>query len=114
MSGSIQAAPGERSIQRMRLESVTGPIVYAGDVTRGAELRFDTHSGAVELRLNRKANVEVDAASVVGSIENTWNSGRTVVGREGRGMELGTSNGMGGARVQVRSFKGSIRVSPSS
>ena len=114
VSGSIQAANGANAIQRMRLESVTGPILFAGDVTRGAEMRFDTHSGSVELRLSRKANVEVDAASVVGSIENTWNSGRTIVGREGRGMELGTSNGTGGARVQVRSFKGSIRIGPSS
>ncbi|MGH7678063.1 MAG: DUF4097 family beta strand repeat-containing protein [Gemmatimonadaceae bacterium] len=110
VSGSIQAMPGERTVQRMRFESVTGPITYAGEVTRGADLRFDTHSGAVELRLVPKANLEVDAASVIGAIENTWNSGRPIVGREGRGMELGTSSGMGGARVQVRSFKGNVRL----
>jgi hypothetical protein len=110
VSGSIQAANGERTIQRMRLESVTGPIAYMGDLPRGADLRVDTHSGAVDLRLSPKARVEIDAASVIGSIENSWNSGRPIIGREGRGMELGTSSGIGGARVQVRSFKGNVRI----
>ena len=110
VSGSIQATNGTGTIQRMRFESVTGPITYAGDITRGADLRFDTHSGAVELRLSPKADVEIDAASVTGSIENRWNSGRAIVGREGRGMELGTSSGTGSARVQVRSFKGNVRL----
>jgi len=110
LSGSIQATPGERSRQRLRLESVTGPITFAGDVTRGADLRFDTHSGAIELRLAPQAKVEIDAATVLGTIENAWNRTRPVVGREGRGMELGISSGMGGARVTVRSFKGSVKL----
>jgi DUF4097 and DUF4098 domain-containing protein YvlB len=110
VSGSIQAAPGERSLQRARFESVTGPIVFAGDVTRGADLRFETHSGAIELRLTPQASIEIDAASVLGTIENAWNHNRPVTGREGRGMELGISSGMGGARVQVRSFKGNVKL----
>ena len=110
VSGSIQAAPGERSIQRARFESVTGPIVFAGDVTRGADLRFDTHSGSIELRFPPKAMVEIDAATVLGTIENAWNYARPIAGREGRGMELGASSGMGAARVQVRSFKGNVKL----
>lgn len=110
VSGSIRATPGERSLQRARFESVTGSITFAGDVTRGADMRFDTHSGAIELRLARSASVEIDAASVLGTIENGWTSTRPVAGREGRGMELGTSSGMGRARVLVRSFKGSVKL----
>jgi hypothetical protein len=109
VSGSITAANGDRSLQRLRLESVTGPIVYSGDLSRGGDLRVDTHSGSVELRLAANASVEIDAASVIGTIENAWNRARPIAGREGRGMELGTSSGMGGARVLVRSFKGSVR-----
>jgi DUF4097 and DUF4098 domain-containing protein YvlB len=110
VSGSIQAANGERALQRLRLESVTGPITFAGALARGADLRLESHSGAIELRLPRPSSVEIDAASVLGAIENTWNQTRPVAGREGRGMELGISSGMSGARVQVRSFKGSIRL----
>lgn len=110
VSGSIQAATGERTLQRARFESVTGPIVFDGAVTRGADMRFDTHSGSIELRLLRNAAVEIDAATVLGTIENAWNYNRPVAGREGRGMELGTSSGMGAARVLVRSFKGSVKL----
>lgn len=108
VSGAIRASDG--TVQRGRFESVTGPITFAADLARGADARFDTHSGAIELRLARRADVEIDAASITGSIENAWTSGRPAVGREGRGMELGISSGMGGARVSIRSFKGNVRL----
>ena len=108
VSGAITVNDGE--VERGRFESVTGPITFAADVRRGGEARFDTHSGAIELRLARRASLEIDAASVTGQIENAWTSARPVAGREGRGMELGTSSGMGGARVSVRSFKGNVRL----
>jgi hypothetical protein len=110
VSGSIQATQGERTLQRARFESVTGPIVFDGAVTRGADLRFDTHSGSIDLRFPRNAAAEIDAATVLGTIENGWNYARPVAGREGRGMELGASSGMGAARVLVRSFKGSVKL----
>jgi hypothetical protein len=108
VSGSINVSGGE--VERGRFESVTGPIVFASDIRRGGEARFDTHSGAIELRLSRGADVEVDAASVTGQIENRWTSTRPIAGREGRGMELGASSGMGGTRVSIRSFKGNVRL----
>jgi hypothetical protein len=111
VSGTIQAANGERPLQRARFESVTGPITYAGEPSRGADLRFDTHSGSIELRFPRTGGLEMDASTVTGTIENGWNTSRPIAGREGRGMELGFSSGMGGARVQVRSFKGNLRLS---
>ena len=89
---------------------MTGPIVFAGNLARGGDAKFDTHSGSIELRLVRRADVEIDAESITGSIENAWTNSRPSVGREGRGMELGISSGMGGARVTIRSFKGSIKL----
>lgn len=108
VSGAIRVIDG--SIDRGRFESVTGPIVFAGELPRGADLRFDTHSGPIELLMPRKADVEIDAATMTGTIENKWSMARPIAGREGRGMELGTSSGMGGARVLVRSFKGNVRL----
>ncbi len=112
VSGTVRVAPGERPFQRGRFESVTGPITYAGKLDRGADLRFDTHSGAVDLRIRRPSNLEMDAITVTGAIENTWSSTRPIAGREGRGMELGFSSGMGVARVSIRSFKGNVRIAP--
>lgn len=108
VSGAIRT--GDGTVQRGRFESVTGPIVFASDVARGGEAKFDTHSGSIELRLPPRADVEVDASSVTGAIENAWSRTRPIAGREGRGMELGISSGMGGARVSIRSFKGNVKL----
>lgn len=108
VSGAIQA--GDGTVQRGRYESVTGPIVFTGDLSRGGDARFDTHSGSIELRLPQRADIEIDAATVTGTIENAWTRTRPSAGREGRGMELGISSGMGGGRVTIRSFKGNVRL----
>ena len=110
VSGTIQAANGDRPLQRARFESVTGPITFTGELARGADLRFDSHSGAIELRLARSSPVEVDISTMTGTIENTFSSQRPAPGREGRGMELSSSSGMGAARVEVKSFKGNVRL----
>jgi hypothetical protein len=112
VSGTIRMSPGERPLQRGRFESVTGPINFTGKLDRGADLRFDTHSGAVDLRIPRPSNLEMDAMSITGSIENAWSQSRPIAGREGRGSELGFSSGMGGARISIRSFKGNVRIAP--
>ena len=108
VSGTIHANDG--TIQRGRFESVTGSINFSADLARGGEARFDTHSGNVELRLDRNAGVEVDAASVTGAIENVYSKARPVAGREGRGMELGVPGAAGGPHVTVRTFKGNVRL----
>ena len=110
VSGIVTVDGGGRApIERARLESVTGPITFGAELTRAADVRFDTHSGSVELRLMPNAVVEIDAATMTGTIENHWNGRRAIAGREGRGMELGT--GSGGARIQIRTFKGNVRLS---
>jgi len=54
--------------------------------------------------------VELDLATITGGIDNSWSRAVPVSGREGRGMTLATTSGIGGARVTVRSFKGTITV----
>lgn len=110
VSGSITMTNRVNGLERARFESVTGPIRFSGQVAAGGDLRFDTHSGSIDLRLPAKASLEIDAQTMTGSIENTWNAGRPIAGREGRGMELGTANGGSGGRLQIRSFKGNVRV----
>ena len=97
-------------MERGRFESITGPINFANDLAPGGDTRFDTHSGAIDVRLARDARAEIDAQSITGGIENTWTKARPIPGREGRGMDLGTSSGIGGARVSIRSFKGNVRL----
>lgn len=111
VSGIMTVDGGGRApIERARLESVTGPITFGAELARAADVRFDTHSGSIDLRLVANAAVEIDAATMTGTIENQWNGRRAIAGREGRGMELGT--GSGGARIQIRTFKGNVRIAP--
>jgi hypothetical protein len=106
VSGAVRV--GEGRFERAKLTSVTGPIVFAGDLARGATLDIDTHAGPIELRLVPKLDAEVDVATVTGTIENTLTARRPIPGREGRGMELGFTSGTGRARVLIRSFKGNV------
>jgi hypothetical protein len=108
VSGAIRVGDGR--FERAKFTSVTGPIVFAGDLARGATLDFDTHGGPIELRLAPGLDAEFDVATVTGVIENSLTPRRPIPGREGRGMELGFTSGTGRARVLVRSFKGNIHL----
>lgn len=106
VSGTVNV--GEGRFERLKLTSVTGPLLFAGDLARAATLDLDTHGGPIELRLTARPDAEFDVATVTGTIENTLTSRRPIAGREGRGMELGFSSGTARGRVVVRSFKGNI------
>jgi hypothetical protein len=108
VSGAVRV--GEGRFERAKLTSVTGPIVFAGELARGATLDIDTHGGPIELRLPPRLDAEFDVATVTGSIENTLTARRPIAGREGRGMELGFTSGIGRARILIRSFKGNISL----
>jgi hypothetical protein len=108
ISGVIRSRGGP--VERMKLESTTGAISFANELARAASVEIETHSGPVELELPRAGDVEMDLATITGTIENGWSRTRPVSGREGRGMTLATSPGMSSARLNVRSFKGPIRV----
>jgi hypothetical protein len=108
VSGTIRVVEG--SFERGKFEAVTGSIIFAGDPARGAALTFDTHSGPIEIRLPQKPNVELDVASITGTIENGLTKNRPVPGREGRGQEIGLSMWGGSARLVVRSFRGNIAL----
>lgn len=108
ISGGIDASGGET--ERATFESTTGAIRFALTMARTASVELETHSGAIEVVLARKGDVELDAATITGTIENRWTGTRTVSGREGRGMTLLTASGMAGSRVVARSFKGRIIV----
>jgi hypothetical protein len=107
VSGAVHVVGGR--YERVRLETVTGAVTFAGALARGAALDVETHGGAVELALGG-ASAEVDVVTLTGAIANRLTAARPVTGRDGRGRELGFTVGDGSARVVVRSFKGDVRV----
>jgi hypothetical protein len=108
ISGTIRSSGGE--VEHAKLESTTGAIVFASNLARSASLELETHSGPIDVQLPMKIDVEIDAATITGAIDNQWTRARPVPGREGRGMTLTTSSGQGGGRIVVRSFKGTVQL----
>jgi DUF4097 and DUF4098 domain-containing protein YvlB len=96
--------------ERAKIESVTGPIRFNGDIERGASITFDTHSGAMEITIPRKTGADFDIASIAGTISNDLNYSQPVKGRYGRGSELVMTNSSGGAHITIRSFKGPVTL----
>lgn len=109
ISGTIDAQGGET--ERARLESTTGAIRFGLELDRAASVEIETHSGPIDVKLSRKAYLDIDAATVTGTIENAWMKLAPVTGPEGRGMTLSTSGGKMGGRLVLRSFKGRIAIS---
>ena len=110
ISGTIRSSGGD--VERAKLESTTGGIVFASDLARSASVELESHSGTIEVELLRRGDVELDVATITGAIENQWSKTRPVPGREGRGMTLTTSWGMNSGHITVRSFKGQVQVRP--
>lgn len=108
ISGTIRASGGE--VEKAKLETTSGAISFASNMARGAAVELETHSGPIDVYFPPKANVDVDAATITGAIDNQWTKKRPSPGSEGRGMTLTTSSGLEGGRVQVRSFKGTVQL----
>ena len=95
-------------LARGRFESVTGPIVMAAPIDRAASIDIDNHNGSVELRLPSTVAADFDLTSVAGSITNYFDKRPPTTGRQGRGQELSFFTDPKGARIVVRTFKGTI------
>lgn len=111
---SGQVIIGDGSVERARIETVTGGVQFSGTLVRGATLTIDTHSGAIDFASRLKANVSIDARTLTGRIDNGLSTRRPVVGSDGRGEEVKVELGEGTAKAQLRSFKGSMRLTPQS
>ncbi len=108
ISGAIRSTGGE--VERAKLESTTGSIFFATALSRASSVELESHSGAIDIFFMGRGDVEVDAATITGTITNYWTNTRPTKGSEGRGMTLVTSSGMGGSRIVVRTFKGTVQV----
>lgn len=108
ISGAIRSTGGE--VERAKLESTTGSISFATALSRASSVELESHSGPIDIVFMGRGDVELDAATITGTITNWWTNTRPTKGSEGRGMTLVTSSGMGGSKIVVRTFKGMVQV----
>ena len=107
VSGAIRVEGAK--FERMKVETVTGNISFAGQVERGS-FDFDSHGGTVDLVIPKKTNASFNVATIAGKIDNQLSRARPIAGRFGRGEELLFEDGAGGARISVRTFKGPVTL----
>lgn len=108
VSGALRITDG--TVERLRMETVSGLVLLAAKIARGGAVDIDSHSGPVEARLAPRADVDISVVSLTGRIDNLWSRARPIAGREGRGSELGIGGGTAGSRLTVRSFKGTVTL----
>jgi hypothetical protein len=108
VSGAVIVSSGK--FDRARIESVTGPIQFSGSVALGGSTVFDTHSGTVDIAIPVGSGTDIEVVTIAGKIVNKLTSTIPRVGRYGRGGELNTTNGEGGAQLIAKSFKGNITL----
>ncbi|MCC6317921.1 MAG: DUF4097 family beta strand repeat protein [Gemmatimonadaceae bacterium] len=96
--------------ERVRIEAVTGDVMFGGTMRHGGNLTIDSHSGTISLQLGATPSIDIDATTIAGTIINSVSARRPTPGREGRGEELTLALGVGDARATLRSFKGNIRL----
>lgn len=109
VSGEVRINGGRYG--RIRVETITGNVVFDGVLDRAGTYTFDTHSGSVDLRFLPPVDVEVEVANIAGKITNLITGDRPAPGRSG-GLTLNLIVGQGGGHVMVRTFKGEVRLKP--
>lgn len=108
VSGAIKVEGG--LFERAKIGTVTGNISFAGQLDRSGAFDFDTHAGTVDIAVPDKTNASFSVVTIAGRIDNRVSRTRAFAGRFGRGEELTTETGAGGARVSVRTFKGPVTI----
>jgi hypothetical protein len=108
VSGSLRVRAS--GLERSRFETVTGDILFTGDLSRGTSSAFESHSGRVELTLPRTVSADFDVSTFGGPIENRLTLVRPKTSQKGRTRTLAFAAGEGGAEVQIRNFKGPVII----
>lgn len=95
-SGSVEAS------------TVNGGVTYAGTLEPNGRYRLSTHNGDVAVEVPAGTNATISASTFGGAFESDF----PVVLREaeGGGRQIAMTLGDGGARLDLSSFNGSIRL----
>ena len=110
VSGPIKVDGGGGVFERTKIETVTGNISFAGRLDRSGAFDFDSHGGSIDIAIPEKTSATFSVVTIAGSITNNLSKRSPIAGRFGRGAELTTEEGGGGAKVSVRTFKGPVTL----
>lgn len=99
----------EGPISTARLESVSAEIAFKGALLPEGRLQAETHAGNIDLRLPPTLAATWQLISYAGLLDNQLVSPSLI--KAGKRGEWRFITGTGQARVEVRTFKGTVRLS---
>lgn len=92
---------------RVTAETVNGSVSYEGSIQNDGWYRFSTHNGTIDLTIPAGAGATFTASTFNGTLE----TGFPVTLREAKeGKEFSFTLGSGGARIELESFNGTMRI----
>ena len=97
-------------LRRGHFESVTGDIVFDGDLEPGSTVGFQTHSGRVEMTLPRDAGADCVVTTIEGELQVDFDVPEAQVRDGAQGPEKEFTIGDGGAHVKIQTFDGSVAI----
>lgn len=92
------------------MESVSGSLVYVGELPRGAAFDLKSHSGDIELVLPGNAAIDLDARTFSGGITSDFGGEARRSSQYGPGRELRHSTGDNGGLVRAQTFSGTVKL----
>lgn len=98
------------TVDKVKLESVSGELSLHGHLSEGARLRAGSVSGEITLHLCERENVEFDLESFSGDIVDRVTRKRPKDEGWGPGARLRFSEGDGSVRVSVNTMSGGIDI----
>jgi DUF4097 and DUF4098 domain-containing protein YvlB len=116
--GSVEASTVNGPLQvdgsafdRIRMEAVSGNVIFEGSLSDGGELDIETVSGSAELRLSADQAADFDISTFSGDIRNGLSQEHAAKTSKWTSQkELSFSAGSGGASIAVQTLSGSIDI----
>lgn len=100
----------DATVERGSFESTNGELRFVGQLRRDASLDFVTHAGAVELLLPAATNAVFTVSTFEGTLRSEFSAPIRSSMSKIKGGEQSFTLGQGGARVNVRTFRGRVVV----
>lgn len=109
---TADAINGPLTLRRIRsasveAETVNGAVEYGGQIRDGGRYRFSSHAGDITLFVPENTNAAVTVETFRGEVEADFPIQVRSIGRR---EEMSFTLGNGGARIEIESFGGRVRL----
>jgi len=98
------------AFERARLETVSGELRFEGSLLKNATLDAETVSGGVDMALPAGISADFSITTFSGSVDNELGPPAQKSSKWTPEKELSFSTGTGGAKVNVQTLSGGIRL----